>query len=87
MKRRGICDKIIAMGGRTMQDEVRYNYEDLKIRYNAIQAEVKKLEEELSRLHGEEKNILDQMKGMTDEKYEENALALLYEQRQRERKK
>ena len=57
--------------------------EDLKVKLNKVQSDRKKLEEELGRLQAEEKRILDEISGLSDTKYEENMLQLVYEQRKK----
>ena len=53
----------------------------LKIRLQKIETEVKRLQEEISRLEGEKKQILSQIADHSDAAYEENMLQLVYEQR------
>lgn len=63
-----------------------YNKEaihDLKIELQFIQTEKAKLEAELSRLAGKEKHIMEELAKYSDEKYEEDMLQLLYEQRKK----
>lgn len=57
--------------------------EDLKVQLNKVQSERKKLEEELRRLQVEEKRILEEISGLSDTKYEESMLQLVYEQRKK----
>ena len=63
-----------------------YNKEvihDLKLELQSIQAEKAKLEAELSRLAGKENHILEELGKYSDEKYEEDMLQLVYEQRKK----
>lgn len=63
-----------------------YNQEiihDLKMDLQRIQAEKEKLEAELSRLSGKETHILEELAKFSDEKYEEDMLQLVYEQRKK----
>ena len=63
-----------------------YNKEvihDLKFELQNIQAEKAKLEAELSRLAGKENHILEELGKYSDEKYEEDMLQLVYEQRKK----
>ena len=63
-----------------------YNKEvihDLKLELQSIQAEKEKLEAELSRLAGKENHILEELGKFSDEKYEEDMLQLVYEQRKK----
>lgn len=63
-----------------------YNKEiihDLKVDLQRIQAEKAKLEEELNRLSGKEKHIIEELGKFSDEKYEEDMLQLVYEQRKK----
>ena len=53
----------------------------LKIRLQKIETEVKRLQEEISRLEGEKKQILSEIADHSDAAYEENMLQLVYEQR------
>ena len=55
--------------------------DDLKMRLEKIETEEKQLRAEISRLETEKKQILDQIADHSDEKYEENILQLVYEQR------
>mgnify|MGYP006988873060 CR=1 FL=1 len=57
--------------------------DDLKFRLKRVQAEKARLEDELSRINGEEKSILKQLGQFSDEAYEEDMLAKVYEQRKR----
>lgn len=63
-----------------------YNKEvihDLKLELKSVQAEKEKLEAELSRLAGKENHILEELGKFSDEKYEEDMLQLVYEQRKK----
>ena len=63
-----------------------YNKElihDLKLELQSIQAEKEKLEAELSRLAGKENHILEELGKFSDDKYEEDMLQLVYEQRKK----
>ncbi len=57
--------------------------DDLKFRLQKIQTEKARLEDELSRINGEEKLILQQLAQFSDEKYESDMLELVYQQRKR----
>ncbi len=57
--------------------------EDLKMQLSRVQTDRKKVEEELKRLQGEEKRILDEISGLSDDKYEQDMLQLVYEQRKK----
>ena len=57
--------------------------DDLKFRLQKIQTEKARLEDDLSRLNGEEKMILQQLAQFSDEKYESDMLELVYQQRKR----
>lgn len=57
--------------------------EDLKMQLSRVQMDRKKAEEELKRLQGEEKRILDEISGLSDDKYEQDMLQLVYEQRKK----
>ena len=66
-----------------------YNKElihDLKLELQSIQAEKEKLEAELSRLAGKENHILEELGKFSDDKYEEDMLQLVYEQRKKQQK-
>lgn len=63
-----------------------YNKEaihDLKIELQSIQTEKERLEAELNRLAGKENHILEELAKYSDEKYEEDMLQLVYEQRKK----
>lgn len=65
-----------------------YNKEvihDLKLELKSVQAEKEKLEAELSRLAGKENHILEELGKYSDEKYEEDMLQLVYEQRKKQK--
>lgn len=55
--------------------------ERLKYELKKIENEKERLEKELSELEGRRQAILDELGEFTDDKYEENMLALVYEQR------
>ena len=57
--------------------------DDLKFRLQKIQTEKARLEDDLSRVNGEEKLILQQLAQFSDEKYESDMLELVYQQRKR----
>ncbi len=57
--------------------------DDLKFRLQKIQTEKARLEDDLSRINGEEKMILQQLAQFSDEKYESDMLELVYQQRKR----
>ena len=57
--------------------------DDLKFRLKKIQTEKARLEDDLSRINGEEKLILQQLAQFSDEKYESDMLELVYQQRKR----
>ncbi|MCR4796981.1 MAG: hypothetical protein K5853_00850 [Lachnospiraceae bacterium] len=57
--------------------------DDLKFRLQKIQTEKARLEDDLSRINGEEKLILQQLAQFSDEKYESDMLELVYQQRKR----
>ena len=57
--------------------------DDLKFRLQKIQTEKARLEDDLSRVNGEEKMILQQLAQFSDEKYESDMLELVYQQRKR----
>ena len=66
-----------------------YNKEaihDLKIELQLIKTEREKLEAELSRLAGKENHILEELGKFSDDKYEEDMLQLVYEQRKKQQK-
>ena len=55
--------------------------DDLKVKLKKLEAEEKRLRDELSHIEGEKKQILDQLAEHSSESYEENMLQLVYEQR------
>ncbi len=56
---------------------------DLQMDLQRVQAEKAKLEAELSRVVGREKAILEDLGKFSDDKYEEDMLQLVYEQRKK----
>jgi len=55
--------------------------EDLKIELARLEGEEKRLEDELDIIRSQKKQILDQLSENSDEKYEEDMLARVYQQR------
>jgi hypothetical protein len=60
--------------------------EDLRIKVKELEAQIKIKEEELSELNNERAKLLKEIGEHSDEKYEQNMLELVYEQRKRGRK-
>lgn len=64
-----------------MDSETRRTIEELKAQYAVVQNDIERIEHELSVAEGRKKMILDKITELSDPKYEEDMLALVYEQR------
>lgn len=57
--------------------------DDLKIELGRLQAEEDQLKKELDRIQGKKKQVLEEIAKHSDEKYEEEMLAQVYQQRRK----
>ena len=55
--------------------------EDLKVELSSLEAEEEQLRKDIERIEGKKKQILEEIAQHSDEKYEEDMLALVYQQR------
>ncbi|MQN01965.1 MAG: hypothetical protein DUD27_08070 [Lachnospiraceae bacterium] len=60
--------------------------EELRIKANELQRQIKEKEEELAELRAERGRYLKEIDAHSDEKYEQNMLELVYQQRMKHKK-
>ena len=58
--------------------------EDLKVELSSLEAEEEQLRKDIERIEGKKKQILEEIAQHSDEKYEEDMLALVYQQRRKQ---
>ena len=58
--------------------------EDLKVEFSSLEAEEEQLRKDIERIEGKKKQILEEIAQHSDEKYEEDMLALVYQQRRKQ---
>ena len=64
-----------------MDSEARRVVEDLKRQLKIVDNDIDRLKSEMSILEGKRRDILDKIASLSDEKYQEDMLALVYQQR------
>ena len=67
-----------------MDFEKRQEIEDLKFQIDQIEQKEKQLKDELERLNNEKAEILRQISEKSDERYEQDMLELVYQQRRKQ---
>lgn len=58
--------------------------EDLKVELSSLEAEEEQLRKDIERIESKKKQILEEIAQHSDEKYEEDMLALVYQQRRKQ---
>lgn len=67
--------------GGFMDSEARRVVEDLKRQLKIVDNDIDRLKSEMSILEGKKRDILDKIASLSDEKYQEDMLTLVYQQR------